>query len=194
VISRDPHRAAWSAFVSPARGAESSRTSIASRPGAAHGLDRPEVNQPIARNGHQRQSAFCAGLTARPPNLAETRQAVAIIVNDGIRAGHVLYGFAPSLRGAAADSVRPQRAIVSVFALYTIELSSNGRFVADRSRRACRWFQGDRVHCTSSHLIVNQIESMSGRELGRARATISLEINESEAGALVSRGRFRVRD
>src|SRR6202022_2899119 len=86
-----------------------------------------EVRQPIAATVTNAQAAL-RWLDSRPPDLEETRLAVARIVNDGIRAGDVLDRIRALIKKVPArtDGFDINDAIIDVVALTRGELSSNG--------------------------------------------------------------------
>jgi hypothetical protein len=82
-------------------------------------------------------------LDARPPNLEETRQAVARIVNDGIRAGDVVDRIRALIKKVPArtDQFDINDAIMDVVTLTRSELSSMAFRCGPSSRRAYRGFK-----------------------------------------------------
>jgi PAS domain S-box-containing protein len=147
-----------------------------------------EVNQPIAATVTNAQAAL-RWLDARPPDLEETRQAVARIVNDGIRAGEVVDRIRALIKKVPArtDRFDINDAIVDVVALTRSELSSNGVSLQTQFAQGLPLIQGDRVQLQQVilNLIVNAIEAMNGVSDGARELRISTEINES-SGALVA--------
>jgi PAS domain S-box-containing protein len=147
-----------------------------------------EVNQPIAATVTNAQAAL-RWLDARPPELEETRQAVARIVNDGIRAGDVVDRIRAIIKKVPArrDQFDINGAIMDVVALTRSELSSNGVSLQTQLAQDLPPIQGDRVQLQQVllNLIVNAIEAMSGVSEGARELRISTEINES-SGALVA--------
>jgi PAS domain S-box-containing protein len=147
-----------------------------------------EVNQPIAATVTNAQAAL-RWLDSRPPDLAETRQALARIVNSGIRAGNVL----DRIRGlitkvpARTDLFDINDTIIDVVALTRGELSSNRVSLQTQFAQGLPLVQGDRVQLQQVilNLIVNAIEAMSGMSEGARELWISTEINASN-GALVA--------
>ena len=128
-------------------------------------------------------------LDARPPNLEETRQAVARIVNDGIRAGDVVDRIRALIKKVPArtDRFDINYAILDVVALTRSELSSNGVSLQTQFAQGLPLIQGDRVQLQQVilNLIVNAIEAMNGVSEGARELRISTETNESN-GALVA--------
>jgi PAS domain S-box-containing protein len=146
-----------------------------------------EVNQPIAATVTNAQAAL-RWLDAQPPNLKETRQALARVVNDGVRAGDIL----DRIRGlikkvpARTDSFGINDAIIDVVALTRSELLSAGVSLHTQFAQRLPLIHGDRVQLQQVilNLIVNAIEAMSGVSEGR-ELWISTEKNALN-GALVA--------
>jgi PAS domain S-box-containing protein len=147
-----------------------------------------EVNQPIAATVTNAQAAL-RWLDARPPNLDETRQAVARVVNDGIRAGEVVGRIRALIEKVPArtDRFDIKDAITDVVALTRSELSSNGVSLQTRFAQGLPPIQGDRVQLQQVilNLIVNAIEAMSGVSKGARELSISTEMDALN-GALVA--------
>jgi len=148
-----------------------------------------EVNQPIAAIVTNAQAAL-RWLASRPADLEETRQALARIVNDGIRAGDVV-GRTRALVNNKVP-VRTDRfdindAIVDVVALTRSELSSHGISLQSRFAQGLPLVQGDRVQLQQVilNLIINAIEAMNGVSKGERELSISTEIDASN-GVLVA--------
>jgi len=141
-----------------------------------------EVNQPIAATVTNAQAAL-RWLDARPPNLAETRQAVTRIVNDGIRAGDVVDRIRALIKKVPArtDRFDIDDAIMDIVALTRGELSSNGVSLQTQFAQGLPLIQGDRVQLQQVilNLIVNAIEAMSDVSKGGRELSISTEINAS---------------
>jgi PAS domain S-box-containing protein len=147
-----------------------------------------EVNQPIAATVTNAQAAL-RWLDARPPDLDETRQAVARVVNDGIRAGEVVGRIRALIEKVPArtDRFDIKDAITDVVALTRSELSSNGVSLQTRFAQGLPPIQGDRVQLQQVilNLIVNAIEAMSGVSKGARELSISTEMDALN-GALVA--------
>jgi PAS domain S-box-containing protein len=147
-----------------------------------------EVNQPIAATVTNAQAAL-RWLDARPPNLEETRQAVARIVNDGIRAGDVVDRIRALIKKVPTrrDQFDINDAIMEVVALTRGELSTNGVSLQTQFAQGLPLVQGDCVQLQQVilNLIVNAIEAMSGVSKGARELWIGTEINASN-GALVA--------
>jgi PAS domain S-box-containing protein len=147
-----------------------------------------EVNQPIAATVTNAQAAL-RWLDARPPDLEETRQALARIVNDGMRAGNVVDRIRALIKKVPArrDRFDINDAIVDVVALARSELSSSGVSLQTQFAQGLPLIQGDRVQLQQVmlNLIVNAIEAMSGVSEGARKLWISTEMDASN-GALVA--------
>jgi PAS domain S-box-containing protein len=147
-----------------------------------------EVNQPIASTVANAQAAL-RWLDARPPDLEETRQAIARIVNDGMRAGDVIHRIRALINKVPTrtDRFDINDAISDVVALTRSELSSNGVSLQTQFAQGLLLVQGDRVQLQQVilNLIVNAIEAMSGVSKGARELSISTEIGTSN-GALVA--------
>ena len=147
-----------------------------------------EINQPIAATVTNAQAAL-RWLDARPPNLEATRQAVARIVKNGIRAGDVIGRIRALINKVPtrADRLDINDAIIEVVALIRSELYSNGVSLQTRFAQGLPLIQGDRVQLQQVilNLIVNAIEAMSGPGEGARELRISTELHASN-GALVA--------
>jgi PAS domain S-box-containing protein len=147
-----------------------------------------EVNQPIAATVTNAQAAL-RWLDARPPDLEETRQAVARIVKDGVRAGDVVARIRALSKKVPArtDRFDINDAIIDVVALTRSELSGNGVSLQTQFAQGLPLIQADRVQLQQVilNLIVNAIEAMSGVSEGARKLWISTEIDASN-GALVA--------
>jgi C4-dicarboxylate-specific signal transduction histidine kinase len=146
-----------------------------------------EVNQPIAATVTNAQAAL-RWLDAQPPDLGETRRAVARIVNNGIRAGDIL----DRIRGlikkvpARTDRFDINDTIIDIVALLRSELSTSGVSFQTQFAQGLL-IQGDRVQLQQVilNLIVNAVEAMSGVRKGARELWISTEKNALN-GALVA--------
>jgi len=147
-----------------------------------------EVNQPIASTVTNAQAAL-RWLDTRPPDLEETRHAIARIVNDGMRAGDVIHRIRAIIQKVPArtDRFDINDAISDVVALTRSELSSNGVSLQTQFAQGLPLIEGDRVQLQQVilNLIVNAIEAMSGVSERERELSISTEINASD-GALVA--------
>jgi PAS domain S-box-containing protein len=147
-----------------------------------------EVNQPIAATVTNAQAAL-RWLDARLPDLEETRQAVARIVSDGIRAGEVVDRIRALIKKVPArrDRFGINDAIMDVVALTRSELSSHGVSLQTQFAQGLPLIQGDRVQLQQVmlNLIVNAIEAMNGVSERARKLSISTEMDSSN-GALVA--------
>jgi PAS domain S-box-containing protein len=149
-----------------------------------------EVNQPIAATVTNAQAAL-RWLDARPPDLEETRQAVARIVTDGVRAGAVVARIRALSKKVPArtDRFDINDAIIDVVALTRSELSSNGVSLQTRFAQDLPLIQGDRVQLQQVmlNLIVNAIEAMSGVSEEARKLWISTETDGSNGARVAVR-------
>ena len=147
-----------------------------------------EVNQPISAVVTNAQAAL-RWLDARPPDLEETRQALARIASDGIRAGEVVDRIRALIKKVPAriDRFDINDAIMGVVALTRSELSSNGVSLQTQFAQALPMIEGDRVQLQQVilNLIVNAIEALSGVTGGARELCISTEVHASD-GAIVA--------
>jgi len=147
-----------------------------------------EVNQPIAATVTNAQAAL-RWLDSRPPDLEETRQALARIVNSGIRAGNVLDRIRALIKKVPArtDRFDINDTILDVVTLTRSELSSNRVSLQTQFAQGLPLVQGVRVQLQQVilNLIVNAIEAMSGVSEGARELWINTELNASN-GALVA--------
>jgi C4-dicarboxylate-specific signal transduction histidine kinase len=147
-----------------------------------------EVNQPIAATVTNALAAL-RWLDARLPDLEETRQAVARIVSDGIRAGEVVDRIRALIKKVPArrDRFGINDAIMDVVALTRSELSSHGVSLQTQFAQGLPLIQGVRVQLQQVmlNLIVNAIEAMSGVSERARKLSISTEMDSSN-GALVA--------
>jgi PAS domain S-box-containing protein len=147
-----------------------------------------EVNQPIAATVTNAQAAL-RWLASRPPDLEETRQALARIVDSGIRAGDVLDRIRALIKKVPArtDRFDINDTILDVVALTRSELSSNRVSLQTEFAHGLPPVRGDRVQLQQVilNLIVNAIEALSGVSEGARELWISTEINASN-GAIVA--------
>ena len=147
-----------------------------------------EVNQPITAAVTNAQAAL-RWLDARPPNLEETRQSVARIVSNGIRAADVIDRIRALIKKVPArtDRFDINDAIIDVVALTRSELSSNGVSLQTQFAQGASLIQGDRVQLQQVilNLIVNAVEAMSGVSGGPRELWISTELDASN-GALIA--------
>jgi C4-dicarboxylate-specific signal transduction histidine kinase len=147
-----------------------------------------EVNQPITAaitNAH----AALRWLNARPPDLAEVRQSLGRIVQNGSRAGDVI------ARIRAFVSKTPPRknrleindVILEVIALTSSEAEKNGISVRAQLADGLPRIRGDRVQLQQVilNLIINAVEALSSVGEGPRELIISTGETESN-GVLVA--------
>jgi C4-dicarboxylate-specific signal transduction histidine kinase len=125
-----------------------------------------EVNQPIAA-AITNANAALRWLSARPPDLEETRQALGRIVNDGNRAGEVIGRIRDLIKKAPPrkDSLEINEAILEVVALIRGEVAKNHVSVLTQLPDGLPLIQADRVQLQQVilNLIINAVEAMSGK-------------------------------
>jgi signal transduction histidine kinase len=147
-----------------------------------------EVTQPIASTVTNAQAAL-RWLDIRPPDLEETRHAIARIVNDGMRAGDVIHRIRALIKKVPTrtDRFDINDAIRDVVALTRSELSSNGVSLQTQFAQGLPLIEGDRVQLQQVilNLIVNAIEAMSSVSKGAGELSISTEIDVS-SGVVVA--------
>jgi PAS domain S-box-containing protein len=147
-----------------------------------------EINQPIAATVINAQAAL-RWLDARPPDLEETREALARVVKNGIRAGDVIDRIRAIIKKVPTrtDQFDINDAIIDVVALTRSEILSNGVSLQTQFAQGLPLIQGDRVQLQQVilNLIVNAIEAMNDVRTGARELWISTEINTSN-GALVA--------
>jgi PAS domain S-box-containing protein len=128
-----------------------------------------EMNQPIAANVTHAQAAL-RWLDRRPPDLEETRQALACIVQDGNRASAVIDRIRAFIKKAPPrkDRVDINEAVWEVIALCRGEATKNGVSVQVQLAESLPLVDGDRVQLQQVilNLIINAIEAMGGVSQG----------------------------
>ena len=146
-----------------------------------------EVNQPIAAaitNAH----AALRWLDARPPDLAEVRQSLGRIVQDGSRAGDVIGRIRAfvSKTPPRKDSLEINEIILDVIALTGSEAEKNDISVRTQLTDGLPRIRGDRVQLQQVilNLIINAVEAMSGAGEGSRELLISS--GKAEPGGLVA--------
>ena len=147
-----------------------------------------EVKQPIAAAVTNAQAAL-RWLGARPPDLAEVRQAVGRIVEDGKRAGDVID------RIRALTKKAPQRkdwfdlneAVLDVIALTRSEVLSHRISLRTQLATGLPLIGGDRVQVQQVvlNLVLNAVQAMSTDSDGLRDLLISTEQSQ-EDGVLVA--------
>jgi C4-dicarboxylate-specific signal transduction histidine kinase len=124
-----------------------------------------ELNQPIAAAVTNAYAAL-RWLGMQPPDLAETRQALAQIAEDGKRAGEVIHRIRGLIRKERPrkDDVEINAAILEVIALTRGELGKNGISLETELAESLPLIQGDRVQLQQVilNLTMNAVEAMSG--------------------------------
>ena len=125
-----------------------------------------EINQPITA-AITNANAALRWLGARPPDLEETRQALARIVNDGNRAGEVIGRIRDLIKKTPPrkDSLEINEAILEVVALTRGEVAKNHVSVQTQLPEGLPLIQADRVQLQQVilNLIINAVEAMSGK-------------------------------
>ena len=128
-----------------------------------------EVKQPIAATVTNAQAAL-RWLGCQPPNLEEVRQALAHIVQDGIRAGDVVGRVRDLIKKAPPreDRLEINTAIREVIELTHGEAVKNGVSVQTELADGLPLIQGDRVQVQQVmlNLIINAVEAISGPSEG----------------------------
>jgi PAS domain S-box-containing protein len=128
-----------------------------------------EVKQPIAATVTNAQAAL-RWLGCQPPNLEEVRQALAHIVQDGIRAGDVVGRVRDLIKKAPPreDRLEINPAIREVIELTHGEAVKNGVSVQTELADGLPLIQGDRVQVQQVmlNLIINAVEAISGPSEG----------------------------
>jgi C4-dicarboxylate-specific signal transduction histidine kinase len=143
-----------------------------------------EINQPVAAavtNAH----AALRWLDAQPPDLAETRQAVAGIVKDGYRVAEIINRIRGLIKGAPSRNERLDinEPILEVIALTRSEVERNGVSLQTQLAEGLPLVQGDRLELQQVilNLIVNAVEAMSGAGDGARELRISTGKDASNA-------------
>jgi PAS domain S-box-containing protein len=141
-----------------------------------------EVNQPltaIVTNGN----ASLHLLSAAPPDLEGTREAVECIISDGLRASEVIKRIRTFLRKTATERSRlnVNRIIREIVALTTAELKKNQISVRTNLATNMPPVLGDPIQLQQvmMNLILNAKEAMSGEGWHPRDLLISSEINKS---------------
>ena len=124
-----------------------------------------EVKQPIAATVTNAQAAL-RWLARQPADLEEVRQALAHIVQDGIRAGDVVARIRDLIKKAPPreDCLEINPAIREVIELAHGETVNNGVSVRTELADGLPLIQGDRVQLQQVmlNLIINAVEAVSG--------------------------------
>jgi PAS domain S-box-containing protein len=124
-----------------------------------------EVKQPIGATVTNAQAAL-RFLGRQPPDLEEARQALAQIVQDGMRAGDIVDGIRALTKKAPSRKERLDinTAIREVIALTSGEAVKNGVLVQTDLANGLPLIEGDRVQLQQVilNLTMNAVEAMSG--------------------------------
>jgi C4-dicarboxylate-specific signal transduction histidine kinase len=147
-----------------------------------------EISQPVAAavtNAH----AALRWLGAQPPDLEETRQALADVIKDGTRAGDVIGRIRALIKKAhpRKDDLEINEAILEVIALTRSELVKNGVSLQTQLAEGLPLVQGDRIQLQQVilNLIVNAVEAMSGVSEGSRELLIGTG-KDASSGVLVA--------
>jgi len=141
-----------------------------------------ELNQPLTAavtNAH----AALRWLGLQPANLAEAREALASIVDDGKRAGDVIGRMRALIKKAPPrkDGLDINEVILGVCALTRGELAKNGVSLQTQLADGLPLTQGDRVQLQQVmlNLIMNAIEAMSAVSHGSRELLIGTSTDAS---------------
>ena len=154
-----------------------------------------EVNQPITGTVMSAQAAL-RWLDARPRNLERVRQALARIVQDGLRAGEITARIRGLIQKAPQhqEALMINQAVLEVIALLNGEMAEHSISVQTQLGDALPILYGDRVQLQQVilNLIINAVQAMSSvsegpRELlvitGRAAAdSLCVAVRDSGPG------------
>ena len=147
-----------------------------------------EINQPI---GAVIASADAAShwLDAQPPNPAEVRKALGLVVESGVRAGEVIDRIRALVKKAPPhkDRLEVNEAVLEVIGLTQNEMAKNGISVRTQLAEILPAIQGDRVQLQQVvlNLLINAVDAMSGMSEGVRELLISTAKTDSE-GVLVA--------
>jgi C4-dicarboxylate-specific signal transduction histidine kinase len=143
-----------------------------------------EINQPIGASINYANAALNF-LHAQPPDLEEVQQALAEIVQTGVRAGNIIDRIRALVKKASPrkDSLDINSTVLEVTALTSGEMSKNRVSVQTQLAESLPAVQGDRVQIQQVllNLFVNAAEAMSGTREGPKELLISTENAGSEA-------------
>jgi signal transduction histidine kinase len=124
-----------------------------------------EINQPITAAVTNAEAAL-NWLGGQPPNLAEVRQALGSIVEDGKRAGDVVGRIRSLIKKSPPrkDDLEINQAILEVIALIRSEAVKHSVSLRTQLAAGLPHVHGDRVQLQQVilNVIVNAIEAMSG--------------------------------
>lgn len=146
-----------------------------------------EVNQPIAAVVTHAHAAL-RWLSATPPDLEETRQALGHIVKDGNRASEVIGRIRALIKKIPPrnDQLNINEIIRETIALIRNELVRNGISLQTQLVKSLPLVQGDRVQLQQVilNLILNAVEAMSHTDKGARTLLIRTEEDRAR-GVLV---------
>src|SRR5262249_58146498 len=149
-----------------------------------------ELSRPMGESINS-ATAVLNSLHAQPPDLEKVQQALAEIVQTGVRAGNIIDRIRALVKKASPrkDSLDINSTVLEVTALTSGEMSKNRVSVQTQLAESLPAVQGDRVQIQQVllNLFVNAAEAMSGTREGPKELLISTEKGGSEA-ALVAGG------
>jgi PAS domain S-box-containing protein len=135
-----------------------------------------EITQPITATITFAQTGL-RWLTAQPPDLAEARRALALIVQAGSQANDVIGRIRALIKKAPPqkDALDINKAIIEVLALTHGNTIKNGIAVRTQLAEDLPFCQGDRVQLQQVilNLIINAVEAMNEAEDGPRELLIS---------------------
>jgi PAS domain S-box-containing protein len=143
-----------------------------------------EVKQPISATVSNAQAAL-RFLGRQQPDLEEARQALAQIVQDGIRAGDIIDGIRALTKRAASRKERLDinAAIREVIELTRGEAVKNSISVQTDLAEGMQLVEGDRVQLQQVilNLVINAVEAMNATSAGARELLISTRKTEPDA-------------
>jgi C4-dicarboxylate-specific signal transduction histidine kinase len=141
-----------------------------------------EITQPVAAAVANADAAL-RWLGAQPPDLEETRQALADVIKEGKRAGDVIGRIRALIKKARPrkDDLEINEAVLEVIALTRSELVKNGVSLQTQLAEGLPLVQGDRVQLQQVllNLIMNAVEAMGSVNHGSRELLIGTGANES---------------
>jgi PAS domain S-box-containing protein len=142
-----------------------------------------EVKQPIAATVSNAQAAL-RWLDRQPPDLAEVRQALACIVQEGHRAGDVISRIHSLIKKAPPrkDRLEINEAVLEVIGLTRNEMVKRGISMRTQLAEILLAVEGDRVQLQQVvlNLLINAIDAMSGMSEGARELLISSAKTDSD--------------
>jgi PAS domain S-box-containing protein len=142
-----------------------------------------EVKQPIAATVSNAQAAL-RWVDRQPPDLAEVRQALACIVQEGHRAGDVISRIHSLIKKAPPrkDRLEINEAVLEVIGLARNEMVKRGISVRTQLAEILPAVEGDRVQLQQVvlNLLINAIDAMSGMSEGARELLISSAKTDSD--------------